>query len=57
VHPFDLGGAYPNFMMDDEGDVRLKATYGSNYARLIAVKSKYDSANLFRINQNIKPAA
>jgi hypothetical protein len=57
VHPFDLGGAYPNFMMDDEGDARLKATYGGNYARLAAVKSKYDSANLFRVNQNIKPAA
>ena len=57
VHPFDLGGAYPNFMMDDEGDARLKATYGGNYARLAAVKRKYDSANLFRVNQNIKPAA
>ncbi|WP_342712342.1 FAD-binding oxidoreductase [Bradyrhizobium sp. B124] len=57
VHPFDLGGAYPNFMMDDEGDGRLKATYGSNYARLAAVKRKYDSANLFRVNQNIRPAA
>ena len=22
VHPFNLGGAYPNFMMDDEGDAR-----------------------------------
>ena len=39
VFPFDLGGAYPNFMMDDEGDARLKATNGSNYARLAAVKS------------------
>ncbi|WGR90928.1 FAD-binding oxidoreductase [Bradyrhizobium sp. ISRA443] len=57
VHPFDLGGAYPNFMMDDEGDARLKATYGSNYARLTEVKRKYDSANLFRVNQNIRPAA
>jgi FAD/FMN-containing dehydrogenase len=57
VHPFDLGGAYPNFMMDDEGDGRLKATYGDNYARLAAVKGKYDPANLFRVNQNIKPAA
>ncbi|MBR1201296.1 MULTISPECIES: FAD-binding oxidoreductase [unclassified Bradyrhizobium] len=57
VHPFDLGGAYPNFMMDDEGDARLKATYGSNYAQLAAVKRKYDSANLFRVNQNIRPAA
>jgi FAD/FMN-containing dehydrogenase len=57
VHPFDLGGAYPNFMMDDEGDARLKETYGDNYARLAAVKKKYDPANLFRVNQNIRPAA
>jgi hypothetical protein len=57
VHPFDLAGAYPNFMMDDEGDARLKATYGDNYARLASVKKKYDPSNLFRVNQNIKPAA
>jgi hypothetical protein len=37
VHPFDLGGAYPNFMIDG-GDARLKATYGDNYARLATVK-------------------
>jgi FAD/FMN-containing dehydrogenase len=56
VHPFNLEGAYPNFMMDDEGDARLKATYGDNYARLAVVKKKYDPANLFRVNQNIRPA-
>jgi hypothetical protein len=56
VHAFDLGGAYPNFMMDDDGDARLKATYGENYARLASVKKKYDPANLFRVNQNIRPA-
>jgi hypothetical protein len=56
VHPFDLGGAYPNFMMDDEGDARLRATYGDNYARLAAAKKKYDPTNFFRVNQNIKPA-
>jgi FAD binding domain/Berberine and berberine like len=56
VHPFDLGGAYPNFMMDDEGDQRLKATYGDNYARLAAVKKRYDPTNLFRVNHNIRPA-
>jgi FAD/FMN-containing dehydrogenase len=57
VHPYDLGGAYPNFMMDDEGDARLKATYGDNYERLGGVKRKYDKTNLFRVNQNIRPAA
>jgi FAD/FMN-containing dehydrogenase len=57
VHPFDLGGAYPNFMMDDEGDARLKATYGDNFERLAVIKKKYDPANLFRVNQNIRPAA
>jgi len=56
VHPFDLGGAYPNFMMDDEGEARLRATYGENYPRLSALKKKYDPANLFRVNQNIKPS-
>jgi len=57
VHPFDLGGAYPNFMMDNEGEARLKATYGDNYIRLGKLKKKYDPANLFRVNQNIRPAA
>jgi hypothetical protein len=42
VHPFDLAGAYPNFMMDDEGEARLKATYGDNYVQLAALKKKYD---------------
>ena len=57
VHPYNLAGAYPNFMMDDEGDARLKATFGDNYARLTAVKTSYDPTNLFRVNQNIRPAA
>jgi len=56
VHPFDLAGAYPNFMMDDEGEARVKAAFGDNYDRLAAVKKKYDPANLFRVNHNIRPA-
>ena len=55
VHPFNQGGAYVNFMMDDEAEGRLEATYGENYARLAAVKATYDPSNLFRLNQNIKP--
>jgi FAD/FMN-containing dehydrogenase len=55
VHPYSAGGAYVNFMMD-EGQDRVKATYGDNYARLTEIKAKYDPANLFRVNQNIAPA-
>ncbi|HLN14572.1 MAG TPA: FAD-binding oxidoreductase [bacterium] len=55
VHPYSAGGAYVNFMMD-EGEDRVKATYRDNYARLAATKKKYDPTNLFRVNQNIKPA-
>jgi UDP-N-acetylenolpyruvoylglucosamine reductase len=54
VHPYSAGGAYVNFMMD-EGEDRIKATYGDNYERLAAIKAKYDPENLFRVNQNIKP--
>ena len=57
VHKFNPGGAYVNFMMDDEGEARVKASYGDNYPRLAAIKKKYDPANLFRVNQNIQPAA
>jgi FAD/FMN-containing dehydrogenase len=57
VHPFNLPGAYANFMMDDEGEARVKAAYGGNYDRLASLKKKYDPANLFHMNQNIRPAA
>jgi hypothetical protein len=56
VHPFNLDGAYPNFMMDDEGDPRLAATFGDNYEVLATLKKKYDPKNLFRVNLNIRPA-
>jgi FAD/FMN-containing dehydrogenase len=56
VHPFDLAGAYPNFMMDDEGEARVRAAFGDNYEQLAALKKKYDPVNLFRVNQNIRPA-
>ena len=57
IHRYNPGGAYVNFMMDDEVEGRLQATYGENYDRLALVKRKYDPNNLFRVNQNIPPAA
>jgi FAD binding domain-containing protein/berberine-like enzyme len=56
VHPYSAGGAYVNFMMD-EGQARVKATYGPNYDRLARVKAQYDPDNAFHVNQNIQPAA
>ncbi|MGP0083238.1 MAG: BBE domain-containing protein [Steroidobacteraceae bacterium] len=57
VHKFNPGGGYVNFMDADEGEARVKASYGEHYERLAAIKRKYDPANLFRVNQNIRPAA
>jgi FAD/FMN-containing dehydrogenase len=56
LHPTSAGGAYMNFMMDDEGTDRVRAAYGPNYDRLTRVKAAYDPENFFRINQNIPPA-
>ena len=56
THRFGAGGAYVNFMMDEDQD-RVRAAYRENYNRLVVVKSKYDPANFFRVNQNIRPAA
>jgi FAD/FMN-containing dehydrogenase len=56
LHPYSAGGAYVNFMMD-EGQERVQASFRDNYGRLVAIKNKYDPTNLFRVNQNIRPAA
>jgi FAD/FMN-containing dehydrogenase len=55
THPYSMGGAYVNFMMD-EGQERVRATYGDNYPRLAKVKGVYDPENVFRVNQNVQPA-
>jgi hypothetical protein len=50
------GGMYVNFPgFAEEGDELIRASYGSNYERLVALKNKYDPGNLFRMNLNIKP--
>jgi hypothetical protein len=55
LEPYSSEGGYINFMDgDDQG--RIRANYRGNYERLGAVKAEYDPANLFRLNQNIKPA-
>jgi FAD/FMN-containing dehydrogenase len=53
--PFASDSVYVNFMPDDEND-RVEKAYGTNYRRLAEIKRRYDPANLFRMNQNIRPA-
>lgn len=55
LHPYSMGGAYVNFMMD-EGQERVRATYRDNYDRLVEIKDKYDPTNFFHVNQNIHPS-
>jgi FAD/FMN-containing dehydrogenase len=57
--PYSSGGVYVNYLGQeaDEGAERVKSAYGSEkYARLVALKQKYDPTNLFRLNQNIRPS-
>jgi FAD/FMN-containing dehydrogenase len=53
--PFASGGAYINFLTEDEAG-RVAFAYGPMYNRLVELKKKYDPTNFFRMNQNIKPA-
>jgi FAD/FMN-containing dehydrogenase len=52
--PHASGTVYVNFMTEDEEE-RVKAAYGPNYDRLVELKNKFDPANMFRLNHNIKP--
>jgi hypothetical protein len=54
TQPFATEGVYVNYL-GTEGDDRVRAAYGPNYARLIAAKQRYDQNNVFRLNQNITP--
>ncbi len=55
MKPFTTGRAYLNFI-GEEGEDRVRAAFGpETYARLQALKDRYDPTNLFRLNQNIKP--
>jgi FAD/FMN-containing dehydrogenase len=54
--PYAAGSVYINFLTQDEG-ARIHEAYGANYARLLAIKQRYDPANLFHFNHNIRPDA
>jgi FAD/FMN-containing dehydrogenase len=49
------GGRYVNFVAEVTGEER--SAYGANYERLRSVKARFDSNNLFRVNQNVLPTS
>ena len=56
MRPFGRG-VYVNFL-SDEPAAQVRISYGdAKYARLAALKSKYDPSNVLRFNQNIIPAS
>jgi FAD/FMN-containing dehydrogenase len=56
MRSFSAGGVYLNFPgFLEEGKQLLREGYGKNYDRLAEVKTRYDPANLFRLNANIEP--
>lgn len=52
------GRVYLNFPgHGEDGNALTQASFGSNFKRLVEIKTKYDPANRFRFNQNITPEA
>ena len=56
LRPYSEEGGYVNFMAGEDQDL-VRTNYRQNYERLVEIKTKYDSTNLFRINHNIAPAS
>ncbi len=52
--PFTMKGVYTNFL-GEEGEEQVRASYGVNYERLVALKDTYDPSNTFHFNPNIQP--
>jgi FAD/FMN-containing dehydrogenase len=55
IEPQLQGSAYVNHLSQDDKPEKIRASYGSNYARLREIKRTYDPNNLFRLNANIAP--
>lgn len=56
VSPWAQKATYLNYLMD-EGEGRVRDSFGPHYARMVALKDKFDPDNFFCMNQNIRPSA
>jgi FAD binding domain/Berberine and berberine like len=55
LEPHLQGSAYVNHISADDQPEKIRASFGTNYQRLRAIKAEYDKANQFRVNSNIAP--
>ena len=56
LSPWAQKATYLHYLMD-EGEGRVRESFGAHYARMVALKNKYDPDNFFCMNQNIRPSA
>ena len=57
IEPLISDSAYINHLSGDDKPEKIRASYGENYDRLVALKNKYDPTNMLRLNPNIQPTA
>jgi len=56
LHPYMANRSYVNNLTAEDGRM-VHHVWGANYQRLVTVKRRYDSDNIFRLNHNIDPSA
>jgi FAD/FMN-containing dehydrogenase len=56
LEPLTAGNTYINHIASDDRPEKIRASYGRNYEKLVALKNKYDPTNLFRLNPNVAPS-
>ena len=54
LKPYSSNGYLLNFLGDESREF-VREAFGSNYQRLVELKTKYDPTNFFSLNQNVEP--
>ena len=55
LEPFGSGGDYINELGPRDSSDHIRASFGANYDRLVALKNQWDPKNVFRYTQNLMP--
>jgi FAD/FMN-containing dehydrogenase len=55
LRPHMARESYASYQIEEDRENALEQAYGTNYQRLVALKSKLDPTNLFHLNSNVRP--